>query len=132
MELFQQLEDFPPNYLAQWWERNTPSNSVWGQKNPLLLLANRRFLLEDGTDPTVPWYLHTDVSGKERAPFQPQPCQGLSFSTAREGQEGQPALHVWPEPGQHLSLFITQPCRPSALALDISFSLPSSLHRPVL
>lgn len=43
-----------------------------------------------------------------------------SFSTVREGQEGQPTLHVWPEPAWHCSLFITQPCLPSALALDVS------------
>lgn len=65
------------------------------------------------------------------AAFQPQPCQGLSFSTATEGQEGQPALRVWPEPGQHLSLFITQPCLPSALALRC-LSLHSSPTPPLI
>lgn len=57
--------------------RTTLPTTLYGaEQNLFLFLANRGFLLEDETDdPTVSRYSHTDVSGKERAPFQSQPCK---------------------------------------------------------
>lgn len=88
-----------------------------GPKKPTSLPHQQIF---SGTNPTVSWYSHTGMSRRVQA----QPCRGLSLFTVKEGQEGQPALHVWPKPGQNLSLFITQPHLLSALALDLSSLSP--------
>lgn len=75
----QHLEDLPHNYLAQWWEHSTPSNSLQDQTKPTSLPCNRRFLLKDGTNPTFLWYLHTDMSRKKCVPSSCSPVKVCLF-----------------------------------------------------
>lgn len=123
----QQLEDFPPNYLTLQWEHHSKQLHTGPNKSHFSSLPTGDFFWK-----AVPHSFTVLIHRCEwkRACSLPATALLRSFSTVREGQEGQPALHVWPEPGQHLALFITQPCLPSALALDIT--LPSFLHRLIL